>query len=81
MLLGKRVFGSVAKWSDGSGTGALDYLVDNIELNEIDVSTYAKGDSVSAAVFGRVSSPSSSLKIHKLTASLQSYPANRRTGR
>jgi len=81
LLLGKRIYGSVAKWSDGLGTGVEDYLVDNVELNEIDVSTYAKGGSISAAVHGRVSADSSAVKLHKVSALIQSYPSNRRKGR
>ena len=77
----KRIFGGGAIWSDGNNTQADAYLVDEPEMNEIDISTYAKGGSIMAFVFGRVSSLGSYLKIHKLTALVQSYASNRRKGR
>lgn len=81
MTNGKRIFNSVAKWSDGTGAGNDDYLVDNPEINEIDISTHARGESIIAAVFGRLTSPGSYLKLHKLTAVIQNYQSNRRKGR
>jgi hypothetical protein len=86
---GKRLFSggsavNVARWSDGTGAAPAsetDYLVDEPETDEIVISTYAKGDSVMAFVFGRAASIGSYLKLHKLTAVIQSYASNRRKGR
>jgi hypothetical protein len=81
LLEKKRLFNSGAIWSDGNNTQADAYIVDEPEVNEIDISTYAKGDSIMALVFGRVSSIASYLKLHKLKAQVQTYAANRRKGR
>ena len=81
MTAGKRLFDSVAVWSDGSGTGVDDYLIDNPETNEIDISTHARGESVVAVIFGRVTSVGTYLRFHKLVALVQSFASNRREGR
>ena len=81
MLDKKRVFSGGAIWSDGTNTQADAYIVDEPELNEIDISTYAKGDSVMVMIFGRVASIATYFKVHKLAAHLQTYAANRRKGR
>ena len=81
MTSGKRLFDSVAKWSDGTGSGAEDYLIDNPEINEIDISTHARGESVIAAVFGRVRSFGAYLKIKQAIVTMQTYASNRRKGR
>ena len=84
MSAGKRNFDGVAKWSAGTGVtpaADTDYLIDEPEVNEIVVSTHAKGDSVMAMIFGRASSIGTFLRIHRLTAFLQSAAANRRKGR
>lgn len=81
MTAGKRLFDSVAVWSDGTGAGADDYLVDNPETNEIDISTHARGESVVAAVFGRATSIGTYLRFHKLVVLVQSFVSNRRQGR
>lgn len=81
MTSGKRLFDSVARWSDGTGSGAEDYLIDNPEINEIDISTHARGESVIAAVFGRVRSFGAYLKIKQAIVTMQTYASNRRKGR
>ena len=81
MTAGKRIFDSVAVWSDGLGTGVNDYLIDNPETNEIDISTHARGESVVAAIFGRVTSIGTYLRFHKLVVLVQSFASNRRQGR
>ena len=84
MTAGKRVFDDVAEWSTGTGVSPdadTDYLVDEPEINEIAVSTHAKGGSVMAMIFGRASSIGTFLRIHRLTALIQSAAANRRRGR
>jgi hypothetical protein len=84
MSNGKRNFGGVAEWSTGTGISPAadtDYLIDEPEVNEIAVSTHAKGDSVMAMIFGRASSIGTFLRIHRLSAFIQSAAANRRKGR
>ena len=82
---GKRTFGSdsaasTAKWSTGT-SATTDYLVDEVEVNEIAISTHGKGDSFMAMVYGTASSVASKLKVQKLVAILQTFKGNRRKGR
>lgn len=81
MTNGKRVFDSIAVWHNPASPSVNDYLVDNPENNEIDISTHARGESVVAALFGRISSIGTYLRFHKLIATMQSYASNRRKGR
>ena len=81
MTAGKRLFDSVAVWHNSASPSTNDYLTDNPETNEIDISTPAKGESIVAALFGRVSSAGTYLRFHNLAAPLQSYVSNRRKGR
>lgn len=81
MTAGKRLFDSVAVWHNTASPSTNDYLTDNPETNEIDISTHAKGESIVAALFGRVSSAGTYLRFHNIVALLQSYASNRRKGR
>ena len=81
MTAGKRVFDSVAVWHNPASASTNDYLVDNPENNEIDISTHARGESVVAALFGRVTSIGTYIRFHKAVALIQSYVSNRRKGR
>ena len=81
MTAGKRLFDSVAVWHNSAAASSNDYLIDNPETNEIDISTHARGESVVAAVFGRVTSVGTYLRFHKLVALIQSFASNRRQGR
>lgn len=81
MTSGKRLFDSVAVWHNPAAVSTNDYLIDNPETNEVDISTHARGESVVAAIFGRVTSVGAYLRFHNLVALIQSFASNRRQGR
>ena len=82
MYTGKRIFNSVATWYRAAdGVVNTNYLHDNPEVDEIDISMATKGESLSAMLFGRVTDKAESLRLHRAKAEIQVGGKPRRYGR
>ena len=82
MFTGKRAFNSVATWYKAAdGVVNTNYLHDNPEVNEIDISLATRGESVSAMLFGRVTDKGEFFKLHASKATIQIGGKTKRYGR